>query len=339
MSSFGEEFTAKKIINKDRWWDILSRMIDVLQVNLFILDEKGQMILPPEESQFGGKLITDTHLNIDFFAHKVIIPEVFEKYGDYYEFEALFGLKLFALPVVARNQTIAYLVVGPVILNRRPSTEEIEQLIKESGADSLVVSNEISSLRVVSNVMMNSILELLYETLKNTIALTLSEQVLQKEEDDHLITHAQKIEAEEIYARVGFDEMLITLLDVALKMTDTECGSIMVVDEENNSLMIKAARGLHKDVVESSRIQVGEGIAGIAAENNESYVIRGMEASNNRIAHLLKRGDIRNALVMPLVVEDRVFGVLNLHTKRDGDKIEPNIENLQYLSRLISSGS
>ncbi len=339
MADPKKKLKAKELINKDKWWDMLSRMIDVLQINLFIVDDLGQIVLPPEESRFGGKLIVGNFFDIDFLAHQVIIPEAFKKYGKYFEYETSFGLKLFALPIVAKERTIAYLIAGPLILNRRPSIQESEDLAARLGVDSNTIVDQFSTLRVTSNVMINSILDLLSEVLNNTVALTLTERVLEREENEHLITHAQKLEAEEIYARVGFDEMLITLLDVALKMTDTECGSIMLLDEANNVLMVKAARGLKSEVVNTGRTRLGEGIAGIAAEHNESYFIRGVESNNNRIAHLLKRGDIKNALVMPLVTENRVFGVLNLHTKRENDKLESNIENLQYLSQLISSDS
>ena len=36
---------ALKIINKEKWWDILSRFIDVLHINIFIVDRKD--FIPP----------------------------------------------------------------------------------------------------------------------------------------------------------------------------------------------------------------------------------------------------------------------------------------------------
>ena len=44
---------ALKILNKEKWWDILSRFIEVLRINIFIVDCKGLTLLPPEEGKYG----------------------------------------------------------------------------------------------------------------------------------------------------------------------------------------------------------------------------------------------------------------------------------------------
>ena len=100
-----------------------------------------------------------------------------------------------------------------------------------------------------------------------------------------------------------------------MKMTDTECGSIMLVDEKENDLSIKVYRGEKSERLKNVRVALGEGIAGIAAQENSSFII-GSSVPDNRIKHLLKRPEIKQSLIMPLVVKDKVFGVLNLHTKR-----------------------
>ncbi|MFT5170162.1 MAG: putative methionine-R-sulfoxide reductase with GAF domain [Lysobacterales bacterium] len=337
MVDFQEDSIAKQVITKDRWWDILSHMIDVLQMNLFVIDQWGKIILPPEESRCAGGLIADHLLGIDFLDSNVVVTKDFNKFGKYYQYQCNFDLNCFAIPILFKGNDVAYLIVGPVALNRRISLDKCETQAKKYGFDEVRVSGEVSVTRVVSNMMLNSILDMLYEIVRNTVALAQSEHVLEQDEQAHLLTHEQKKDAEEIYATVRFDEILATLLDVALKMTDTECGSIMVLDKVNNRLTVKATRGLNKNFVGDAHINIDQSIAGIAARENETFIINGLEENNNSITHLLKRGDIKKAVVMPLVVDNNVFGVLNLHTKRDTDRIEDNLDNLQYLSQLISA--
>jgi len=227
------------------------------------------------------------------------------------------------------------MIIGPVVLNKRLSGADYEAMAEKYGCDKAEALNELGGIRVISNVMINSILDLLSEIVRDNIELSLRKKELHKiKTDSGALSEEFKEAAQEIYSTVYLDELLATLLDVALKMTNAECGSIMVRDAEQ--LTVKASRGLDSQEAQGARTKLGEGIAGIAAKENTSFVIHGTEG-DNRIKHFLKRPDIKEALVMPLEDKSRVFGVLNLHTKREGGKIEGNLNNLQYLSKLLSS--
>ena len=129
---------------------------------------------------------------------------------------------------------------------------------------------------------------------------------------------------EEIYLSVRLAELLVTLLDVAIKMSETEGGSIMVVDEKRKDLTIKVSRGLNAKAIRNTRVKVGEGIAGLAVKEKSSFVLDGQKSENNRVQKLLKRPKIKHALVMPLMAKNSVFGVLNLHTMKEENKIRDN---------------
>ena len=82
---------------------------------------------------------------------------------------------------------------------------------------------------------------------------------------------------------------------------------------------------------------VGQGAAGLAAKENRPFVIHGQQGGDNRIKPFLQRPEIQHSLVMPLMAKRRIFGGLNLHTRETQCSIENNIENLRYLSNLLSS--
>ena len=93
--------------------------------------------------------------------------------------------------------------------------------------------------------------------------------------------------------------------------------------------------------VQHTHLKLGEGIAGLAAKNNSPFLLKGDQVKDdqgeNRIKHLLKRPEIKQAIVIPLSSKNKVYGVLNLHTKKEEPKIEDGLENLQHLSKLISA--
>ncbi len=334
---------TQKIINREKWWDILSRFIDVLRINLFIIDTEGNIFLPPEEGRCGGKLLTDPSLGFDF-THQPSIPIIkhfSQGSGNFLEAKNRFELHTFAIPIsTAPNTTIAYMVVGPVILNKRLSDTSYESLAKEYNVSSKDLLNELNEIRVVSHIMMGSILNLLSEIIRDNIELSLRSQSQEKEQTEDFNT-ANNVQirkmAQEIYSTVLLDELLMTFLDIALKMTNTECGSIMIIDDQNKDLTIKVSRGIQEERINNTKLKVGEGIAGAAVLENKMYFLKGQTTHNNRIHNLLRRPEIKQSLIMPLSNKQRVIGVLNLHTKTQESKLEDNVDNLKYLSQLLST--
>ncbi|MCK5014294.1 MAG: PocR ligand-binding domain-containing protein [Candidatus Omnitrophica bacterium] len=329
---------AREVIDKEKWWDMLSHFIDVLRVNIFVIDAEGRTILPPERGRYGGRLLTDQSLKFDLADDSINVDKQFDQYGAFFESYNRYGLNSFAIPIkIEDDQIIAYMVMGPVILNKRLSASEYEEIAEGYGCDKRELFNELGGIRVVSNIMVNSILDLLSEIIRDNVELSLRKRELNKMKSDMGVLSEEFSEtAQEIYSAVYLDGLLATLLDVALKMTNAECGSIMVKDPDEEELTIKASRGLDPQKVHGVKVKMGEGVAGVAAQENAAFVIHGTEG-DNRIKQFLKRPEIKEALVMPLQDKDRVFGVLSLHTKREEGKIEGNLNNLQYLSKLLSS--
>jgi len=340
MNSKETRQLAREVINKEKWWDMLSRFIDVLRINIFVVDSHGLIILPPEEGRYGGRLLTDQSLKFDLVDDSINVSKKFELQGSFLETCNRYDLSCYAIPIrIDGGKTIAHMIIGPVILNKRLSATEYEDLAQEYGCDKSKLLSELGGIRVVSNIMINSILGLMSEIVRDNIELSLKEKELSKLKstgEEGGVSDEFKKTAREIYSTVYLDGLLATLLDIALKMTHTECGSVMIKDAKENVFTIKASRGLDLEEVRRSKVKIGEGVAGIAALENSSFLIRGTQG-NNRIKPFLKRHDIKEALVMPLSNKDKVFGVLNLHTKKEGGQIKGNLENLKYLSELLSS--
>lgn len=332
----------KEVINKEKWWDILSRFIEVLRINIFILDTQGQVVLPPEVSRYGGRLLTDPALKYDLPQNSPQFIEKFEFQGQLREFAGRYQLYNYAVPVTLPDKrVIAYLIVGPVIFNRALDRPQYEAMARQCGANPEALMDEIVGIRVVSNVMIKSILDLLTEIVEDNIELSLREkkQQVAQENGKSQDNASQKIRqaSEEIYSTVQTGELLVTLLDLALNLSKAECGSVMVLDDSQKYLTIKAARGMDEKRVEKTKVKVGEGIAGLAFEKNTSFVIKGQNVPDDRLALYLKRPEITRSFVMPLASQDHVFGVLNIHTTKQDSEIEKNIENIKSLTKLLSA--
>jgi len=334
---------SQGLISRDKWSESLGRFVDVLRINIFVIDSTGRIIIPPvidrnNRGRYGAGLL-NMAFGFDFGSMSSRILDKFKQHGPYMETRGLFDLYAFAVPVkLEEGQTIAYMIVGPVILNRRWDSDVYLQLAKDNGVNSDNLTDLLHELRVVSFVTIKAVLDLLAQIAKDIVELSLQNKRLHlKRFNKDILPEGVLTTAEDIYADIHMDELLVMVLDVALKCTGAECGSIMLMDKQSRELNIKVARGIEKERLAQARaVPIGEGIAGLAAQENRFLVIDGLQGEN-RIQPYLKRPDIKHSAVVPLMVQNRVFGVLNMHTKMENARLEFDEKNLQHLSLLIST--
>jgi len=331
------------LVARDKWSDFLRRFVDVLKINIFVVDFQGHLLIPPcldgDRPKFGSSFL-GTSFAFDFTAQKSNLIEKFQKTGHYWEAKDPFDLCAYAIPIRTRNgtdETIAYMVVGPVILNKKDDVTHYRAVASTLALDVDETLDAINEIRVASFVSIKSILDLLSGVVKDIVELGVEKKKLhQKRFRKEILPKELSDIAQDLYAAIKLDELLVTILDAALGLTGAESGSIMFLDESKKELSIKVSRGIEKSIARKAHQKVGEGLAGIAVKENESFMISGTKG-DNRIRHLLKRPDIFQSAVIPLSSQNRVFGVLNLHTKNREGKILENENNLQHFSKLIST--
>ncbi|MCD6287905.1 MAG: response regulator [Candidatus Hydrogenedentes bacterium] len=142
--------------------------------------------------------------------------------------------------------------------------------------------------------------------------------------------------------------LLEMVLTFALNKVRASRGSIMVFDsEESKQLKIAASCGIDKAVVEETRVNLGEGIAGWVAEHAEPVLVTDIENDEkfNKRSHkfpdtsfvsvpLEKR---ENSLALPMRTSKRVLGVLNVNNKVDGTEFSDG--DLKILSILANQAA
>lgn len=340
-----EKQLIKDIFSKERWVSSLERFIQVLRINIFVADKNGVPILHPCGTVWGdgyGCRILTRLLGLDELvqAQGKDFLKHFLPYGNYLEYQSKLGLHIFAVPLKVYDRISAYMIVGPVIMNKRLSDDEYSKMAHAQGVLADDFLGEIEGVRVVSHVAMGAILDLLASISKDFIDIGAENRRLRKLRfQKEVLPRAITETAENLYKEIHVDELLISVLDVALRLTEAEAGSVMVFDKNANEMMVRVSRGLSDEYVKAARARMGEGVAGIAAQENRCFYIRGKggDDCSDRLKPFLKRGDIKEAIIMPISHQNRVFGVLNIHSKRAGSRIEANTGYLVSLSKLLST--
>ena len=80
-----------------------------------------------------------------------------------------------------------------------------------------------------------------------------------------------------------------SVLVAALDLVGADTGSIMLVDEEGENLVIAAAEGLSRAVVLSTRQRIGEGIAGWVAREAAPLLLNGTARGDERFHNVADR--------------------------------------------------
>jgi signal transduction protein with GAF and PtsI domain len=119
---------------------------------------------------------------------------------------------------------------------------------------------------------------------------------------------------EQIMSFRNMDALLESILVGAVEVMGATSGSIMLIEPPgSDTLVVKAAHGLRREVVSKAQCKVGEGIAGLVAERREGMLL----LDDLMDPRLRTRRKVADALSVPIVEEGELLGVLNLNTKRD----------------------
>lgn len=246
-----------------------------------------------------------------------------------------FGLHLYVIPVDVKGQgTLAYIIVGPVMLQAKKDPEEYKKIAKETRIPLDYLTDRLLDFKKFSFVGIESAVDLLREVAHYIVQLNYDFRSLKSRFSvpkvlDGLI--------KELYSAVHFDELLNALLDACLNTTKGSSGSIMLLDRETNELTVKFSKGLSDDIIRNAKVKIGEGISGIAAKDKKPLLIDS-DTKNAKIKNRLKRPHIKSSIVYPLEAKNKVFGVINLNntdTRTQFDSETLNIiGNFTHLAKI-----
>jgi diguanylate cyclase (GGDEF)-like protein len=102
------------------------------------------------------------------------------------------------------------------------------------------------------------------------------------------------------------------------ELLQSERASLLLLNEESNELVIKAASGLATDPGSIGPIRVGEGVSGEAVNTGKPIVVRDLRSSGRRPAPLERSYKTESFISYPITIGGRKVGVLNITDKSTG---------------------
>jgi len=133
------------------------------------------------------------------------------------------------------------------------------------------------------------------------------------------------------------EQVLESLLDVVAELTAADSLSVMLFDETEGCLRIKASRGIEEEIARTIRIKPGDKIAGWVFAERKPVILNRETQKDSPFAALLKRPEIVSAVSFPMIVREQILGVLNVsHTDGNVRFSDSSIEMLGILCAQAS---
>ncbi len=112
-------------------------------------------------------------------------------------------------------------------------------------------------------------------------------------------------------------EILEELVDAIKRHIGAERISVMIYDEKEGVLRIRAATGLDQEIIKKTKIRPGEMISGWVFKNKKPLILNDHFSEYSEIRPFLKRKDIISAISVPIMsipmyAREKSIGVLNI---------------------------
>jgi len=145
---------------------------------------------------------------------------------------------------------------------------------------------------------------------------------------DKLIKVSQSITSESY-----LDEILNLIVVVTAEMLDSKICSIMLLDEKKNELSIKATQSLSEEYKRKPDIKVEKSLSGEAVKARKAKMYFDVRMEEKYAYRDLATSEgLSSMLSVPMIVKDRIVGVINVYTKRPHTFSEEEIDVLQMVS-------
>ncbi len=210
----------------------------------------------------------------------------------------------------------------PVLVNdvsAFPSYIPVVEEVRSELAVPMILKDRVIGVLDVQSKVLNYFtdrhLELL-QVIASRVALAVENARLYSRTSRQATTLATMVEiGREFTGILRVDELLPKIAELVRRLIGYDGFSIMRLDENKQALYHYFGMAFDQRVKERGLIPLGKGICGIAASHRESLLVPDVAKD---LRYLNMNPATRSELAIPLVVKDKVIGVLDLESTRKG---------------------
>jgi len=141
--------------------------------------------------------------------------------------------------------------------------------------------------------------------------------------------------ADVLATSLDLDTTLRRVAEVVRKVIDYEIFAILLLNEKTQELRFRFQVGYPPEFAERSRIKVGEGVTGIAAQSRQAVLINDVREDPRYIEAI---PNVCSELAIPLLTKNRVIGVIDIEAREPGAFTDEHVNILTLVASRMAAG-
>jgi len=141
--------------------------------------------------------------------------------------------------------------------------------------------------------------------------------------------------ADVVNSSLDLDTILRRVAELVRRIIDYEIFAILLLNEKTQELRFRFAIGHTPETVEKTRVRVGQGVTGQAVLKREPILVSDVQQLPGYIAAL---PDVRSELAIPLIIKNRVIGVIDIEAPQPNYFTEDHARLLTVVASRIAIG-
>ncbi|MGB9234348.1 MAG: GAF domain-containing protein [Terriglobales bacterium] len=141
--------------------------------------------------------------------------------------------------------------------------------------------------------------------------------------------------ADVVNTTLDLETTLRRVAELVRKVIDYEIFAILLLNEHRQELYVRFQVGYPPEVAERLRVKVGQGVTGRAAETRQPVLVADTTLPDFYIEAL---PNVRSELAIPLIVKNRVIGVIDIEAREKGYFTEEHKRVLTLIASRMAVG-
>jgi sigma-B regulation protein RsbU (phosphoserine phosphatase) len=134
---------------------------------------------------------------------------------------------------------------------------------------------------------------------------------------------------------LDLDTTLSRVAELVRKVIDYEIFAILLLNEKTQDLRIRFQVGYSRETAERTRVKVGEGVTGVAAQRREPMLVGDVTKDQRYISAV---PNVRSELALPLIVKNRLIGVIDIESRQPDYFTEEHKRLLMLIASRMAVG-